>query len=207
MPEPDDNMDIDIESRGINSQNAIVVMEVVRSQPPQEKASKQVVIDLEKDNTKNRKEMEPRSEMWKHFGKVKDDKGNLKSIKCNYCHREMKASTKGHGTSALNKHFNTYKRNSHVFTKDPKQGTLQAVHGEAPSTWRFDQDGFREAFAEMVITDELPFVFGERSGFRKFMSIVFPCFQVPSRRTTTRDIVRHYYLGKARLKKFFKQSC
>ena len=59
----------------------------------------------------------------------------------------------------------------------------------------------------MLIEDELPFAFGEKSGFRKFMSKACPQFQVPSRRTCTRDIVRTYFQGRAKLKKFFKDSC
>jgi hypothetical protein len=147
------------------------------------------------------------SEMWQDFIKIKDDKGFLKAARCKYCHREIEVNTRGHGTSALKKHFGTCKRNPHVFNKDPKQGTLQACHGEAPATWRFDQEALRDAFTEMVIEDEQPFCFGEKPGFRKFMSKVCPCFQVPSRRTCTRDIVRHYFEEKAKLKKFFKDSC
>jgi len=58
----------------------------------------------------------------------------------------------------------------------------------------------------MVIEDEQPFCFGEKPGFRKFMSKACPRFQFPSRRTCTRDIVRHYFEEKAKLKKFFKDS-
>jgi hypothetical protein len=145
--------------------------------------------------------------MWQHFIKIKDDKGSLKAGRCKYCHREIKADTRGHGTFALKKHFGTCKHNPHVFNKDSKQGTLQACHGEAPATWRFDQEALRDAFAEMVIEDEQPFCFGEKCGFRKFMSKACPHFQVPSRRTCTRDIVRHYFEEKAKLKKLFKDSC
>ena len=59
----------------------------------------------------------------------------------------------------------------------------------------------------MVIEDEQPFCFGEKPGFRKFMSKACPRFQFLSRRTCTRDIVRHYFEEKAKLKKFFKDSC
>lgn len=131
----------------------------------------------------------------------------MKAGKCKYCHRVLKADTRGHGTSALKKHFNICKRNPHIFNKDAKQGTLQAVQGQAPATWRFDQDALRAAFAEMVVEDELPFALGEKSGFRKFMSKACPRFQVPSRRTSTRDIVCLYFQERAKLKKFFKDSC
>ncbi|XP_025822266.1 zinc finger BED domain-containing protein RICESLEEPER 2-like [Panicum hallii] len=59
----------------------------------------------------------------------------------------------------------------------------------------------------MVIEDEQPFCFGEKSGLRKFMAKACPRFQLPSRRTCTRDIVRCYFQEKAKLKKFFKDSC
>jgi hypothetical protein len=58
----------------------------------------------------------------------------------------------------------------------------------------------------MIIEDEQPFAFGEKPSFRKFMSKACPQFQLPSRRTCTRDIVRHYFEEKAKLK-FFKDSC
>jgi hypothetical protein len=146
--------------------------------------------------------------MWQHFIKIKDDKGFLKATKCKYCHHKIKADTRGTWNICIEKkHFGTCKHNPHVFNKDLKQGTLQAGHEEAPTTWRFDQEALRDAFADMVIEDEQPFCFCEKPSFRKFMSKACPRFQVPSRRTCTRDIVRHYFEEKAKLKKFFKDSC
>lgn len=75
------------------------------------------------------------------------------------------------------------------------------------TAWRFDPEMIREAFTEMVISDELPFAFSERPGFRKFMSKACPRFFVPSRRTTTRDVVAAYNNEKEKLKKFLKKSC
>lgn len=168
----------------------------------------QDVVELDKDgDLSGRKAMAPRSEMWKHFIKIKDDKNILKSAKCKYCHRIMKADAKANGTSSLKRHFNVCKRNPHKFNQDPTQGTLQAFQGEAISTWRFDQNELRAAFAEMVIEDEQPFCFGEKPGLRKFMAKACPRFQLPSRRTCTRDVVRCFFQEKAKLKKFFKDSC
>jgi hypothetical protein len=146
-------------------------------------------------------EIEPQVEL------DKNDKGIVQSAKCKYCHRNMKADTKSHGTSSLKKHFNVCKRNPHKFNKDPAQGTLQACQGEAVSTCRFDQDELRAAFAKMVIEDEQPFCFGEKPGLRKFMAKACPRFQLPSRRTYTRDVVRCFFQEKAKLKKFFKDCC
>jgi hypothetical protein len=216
MPEPDDMDSVRMSSATqFNGSQETVAMEIEvhgegekpSQEPGERQGSEQVVIDLEEEKGPARKQMEPRSEMWQYFIKIKDDKGCLIAGKCKFCQRQLKADTSRHGTSALKKHFNICKRNPHVFNKDPKQGTLQATQGEAPTTWRFDQDALREAFAEMIIEDELPFAFGEKPGFRKFMSKACPRFQLPSRRTCTRDIVRHYFEEKAKLKKFFKDSC
>jgi hypothetical protein len=200
MAEPQDMTMVPVDAK--DQENGTAVAEIEGT------TNKKVVIDVEKETEKpERKELASISEMWQHFIKIKDEKGFLKAGKCKYCHRDIKADPTSHGTSALKKHFSICKRNPHVFNKDPKQGTLQACHGEAPTTWRFDQDALREAFAEMVIEDEQPFCFGEKSGFRKFMSKACPRFQPPSRRTCTRDIVRQYFKEKAKLKKFFKESC
>jgi hypothetical protein len=165
------------------------------------------VIDVDDSETVEKKQLASRSEYWQHFIKIKDDKGQVRAGKCKYCSREIKAATREHGTSALKKHFLVCKRNPHVHDKDPKQGVLQAVHGEAPATWRFDQGALREAFAQMVIEDEQPFCFGEKPGLTKFLAKACPRFERPSRRTCTRDIVRIYFEEKAKLKKFFKDSC
>jgi hypothetical protein len=71
--------------------------------------TKNVVIDLEETKTENiqRKKMPSRSEMWQHFIKIKDEKGIIMAGRCKYCHRDIKANTRGHGTSALKKHFGT----------------------------------------------------------------------------------------------------
>jgi len=212
MPETDDRIDMDVERESVGTGSQFVEanfeMAVDQSQQTEGKSAENV-IDLEKEDEKQqaRKEIAPRSDMWNHFTKIKDDNNVLKAAKCNYCLRVLKADSNQHGTSALNKHFNVCKRNPHKFAKDPKQGTLQATAGEAPSTWRFDQNALREAFAEMLIEDEQPFAFCDKSGFRKFMSKACPRFQVPSRRTCTRDIVLSYFQERAKLKKFFKDSC
>jgi hypothetical protein len=154
-----------------------------------------------------RKEMAPRSEMWQHFIKIKDDQGVLKKGKCKYCSRPIKADPYVNGTTALHRHFNVCKRNPHKNNKDPKQGTLQAIQGEGITTWKYDPEAIRQAFVEMVIEDEMPFVQGEKTGFKKFMKVVVPRWNPPSRRTCTRDTVRTYFQEKAKLKLFLENNC
>lgn len=91
--------------------------------------------------------------------------------------------------------------------QDPNQSTLQATPGVGLNNWKFDPEALRKVFAEMVIEDELPFAFGEKSGFIKFMSKACPRFKPPSRRTCAREVVKCFLSEKAKLMQFFKENC
>ncbi|WVZ98620.1 hypothetical protein U9M48_044033 [Paspalum notatum var. saurae] len=111
MPEPDESMDMEMESVGTDSQFApsgAIVETVGDKSQSQEQGTENNAIDLDdnEDKGQGRKEMEPRSKMWEHFNKVKDDKGVLMAGQCKYCSHQIKANTKSHGTSSLKKHFN-----------------------------------------------------------------------------------------------------
>jgi hypothetical protein len=201
MPE-NEHTEMEVESVGQGTEasrnmNQLVVASQSQSQS-QEVPAEQPVVDASKDG--GRKGIEPRSEIWQHFIQIKNDAGIMIQARCKYCSKNMKAEAGRHGTSSLKRHFAICKRNPHKFNKDPTQGTLQATNCEGISTWKFDQTALRAAFAEMIIEDELPFCFGEKSGFRKFMSKACPRFQVPSRRTCTRDAVRCFFQEKAKLR-------
>lgn len=97
---------------------------------PEGPVNENVVIDVEKETGKaERKELASRSEMWQHFIKIKDEKGFLKAGRCKYCHRDIKADTRGHGTSALRKHFKTCKCNPHCFQQGSQAGYLASMSG------------------------------------------------------------------------------
>uniref|UniRef100_A0ACD5X8I2 Uncharacterized protein n=1 Tax=Avena sativa TaxID=4498 RepID=A0ACD5X8I2_AVESA len=153
-----------------------------------------------------RKPMAARSEVWEHFTKVFDSKGLLKEGLCKYCNRPIQATTGRNGTSSMHRHMSSCKKNPNR-NHDPKQGTLQATLGSSLNNWKFDPDALRKSFAEMVIEDELPFAFGEKSGFKKFMSKACPRFKPPSRRTCAREVVKTYISEKDKLMKFFKENC
>ncbi|KAM0901021.1 hypothetical protein ACQ4PT_020228 [Festuca glaucescens] len=219
MSEPDTSVeDMDADYTPLGSQPSVGVClhvsiegaaaEVEPSQAQQQQAtgSDKNVINLEKEPAaKARKVMATRSDMWGHFAQIKDSANVITHGKCNYCQRPIKADTGKHGASSLKKHFMACKRNPH--RRDPTQALLQTTPGEAPGNHKWDPEAVRQAFTEMIIEDELPFAFGEKSGFRKFMAVACPRFNVPSRRTTTRDAIRCYFKEKAMLNKFFKDSC
>lgn len=58
----------------------------------------------------------------------------------------------------------------------------------------------------MIIVDELPFSFVENEGFKSFMRVTVPQFQIPSRRTLTRDCYELYGEQRQLLKKVFKEA-
>jgi hypothetical protein len=163
MPETNENIEMEVElaSVAIGSQASLVVPSELESQ---QLPVEQEVANVNKENG-GRQEIAPRLEMWQHFTKVKYNAGIVRHARCNYCHRNMKAELSRHGTTSWRRYFNACKRNPHKFNKDPMQGTLQATQYEGVSTWRFDQDALRAAFAEMIIVDELSFSFGEKPGF------------------------------------------
>jgi hypothetical protein len=135
----------------------------------------------------------------------------VREARCNYCKTTIKCESRTNGTSSLSKHLKICKKNPNK-VNDDKQPILQASASQDGSkssitAWRFDPEMLREAFTEMIVTDELPFAFTEKPGFRKFMSKACPRFSVPSRRTATRYVVAAYKNEKEKLKKFFKKSC
>jgi hypothetical protein len=130
----------------------------------------------------------------------------LPSGRLNYCKHEITAHPVWNGTSAMRRHFNSCKKNPHR-VDDAKQGVLQVNRNNSVGTWKFDPDLLRKAFSEMVIEDELPFAFGEKLGFKKFMNVACPRFIVSSRRTCTRDTVKTFFEQKAKLKIFFQEQC
>jgi hypothetical protein len=61
----------------------------------------------------------------------------------------------------------------------------------------------RNAITEMVIEDEMPFVFMDGTGFKKFMKVVKPRFNIPSHFTMMKDCVKMYLRTKINLKNMF----
>ena len=73
-------------------------------------------------------------------------------------------------------------------------------------TWRFECEAVRKALGKMLVTDELPFSFLDRPGFRNFVSIALPPdFSIPSRRTISRDCYDLYMQEKSKLKMWLKE--
>ncbi|XP_075084942.1 uncharacterized protein LOC142168182 [Nicotiana tabacum] len=128
---------------------------------------------IDTQDSKKRKAIEPRSEVWKYFDKF-----------------EVNGVGKArNGTTGLINYLTGCKEYPPNIDKDNTQTKInfQSCQKDGGSLWKFNQEVVRRALIEMIVIDELPFSFVEKEGFMKFMRITQLLFRLPSRRTITRD--------------------
>ncbi|KAH9670346.1 BED-type domain-containing protein [Citrus sinensis] len=147
------------------------------------------VQDVEVDDGKKRK-IPLRSNVWAHFTKLPcGNKG-----KCHHC-RETFAANRGNTTNLKN-HLDRCRSYEGVKVEgDPKQQVLFRQKGKDKDdgvvklSGGFSQEACRMALVKMIA-----------EGFLKFIQTCCPRFDVPSRRTITRDILELYQHEKGLLK-------
>lgn len=134
---------------------------------------------------KKRKAMKPRSNVWQHFEKFKNDEGETRG-RCHYCNKDYTAQSSS-GTNGLINHLRSCK----VYNTDSIQTQISfkpSKEGDASlAIWKFDAKVARKALAKMIVIDELPFKFVDAEGFKNFVVAVCPKFHIPSRWTIARD--------------------
>ena len=158
-------------------------------------------------SSKRRKTMKPRSEVWTHFEKLVSPGGDIKS-KCVYCGKIYASNPKKNGTTSLKYHIAACNQNPENVNKSQSQIVLDSTGGEGNIlAWKFDQEATRKALANMIVIDELPFRVVESEGFKHFLRVACPRFQIPSRRTIARDVYQLYLGERGKLKQFIKNSC
>jgi len=79
--------------------------------------------EVGEEESKKRKPIIPRSDVWEHFSKIKIDNGEERG-KCKYCGKLFRSDTKLNGTSSMKSHLKICKKNPHKTVVD-NQGTLQ----------------------------------------------------------------------------------
>ncbi|CAN0881321.1 hypothetical protein LINGRAHAP2_LOCUS14170 [Linum grandiflorum] len=101
---------------------------------------------------------------------------------CIYCDTFLAACSRKNGTSSLKVHVDACakgraeKDGQNVLNLQPS-GNIEG--GGMLTNWKFNQSEIRIALAEMIIIDELPFIFVEHQGFRRFMVFCCPMFIIP----------------------------
>ncbi|KAK4394389.1 putative AC transposase [Sesamum angolense] len=135
--------------------------------------------DVLGDSKKRKKRVvTSRSPWWDHFTKFHCDKDNVQKARCKYCSKEIKADPKAHGTRPLKNHYESCKKKPQEITRNQNRLSFQPT-----------RIGDRDA----------PLV-----NWRHFLSVACPMFDIPLRRTITKDIFNIYVNERARLKSFIK---
>ncbi|KAL9448575.1 hypothetical protein AB3S75_015953 [Citrus x aurantiifolia] len=154
--------------------------------------------------SKKKKEMPLRSFVWKHFFKLPEGQRG----KCHYCRKTYAAHSTNSGTTGLKNHLERCRVHKNLkVANDVKQQTLIRKKGKAKGDGTakvmhvgFNREACRMALVKMIVKDELSFNFVEAEGFLEFMETCCPKFEVPSRKTITRDILELYQNKKGLLK-------
>ncbi|XP_012839258.1 PREDICTED: zinc finger BED domain-containing protein RICESLEEPER 2-like [Erythranthe guttata] len=160
-------------------------------------------------DTKRKRSVKLRSEVWNHFSKVESKDGAKAKCKCNYCKKAFSCPSKG-GTAHLLCHITELKCPIYRKMQTNKNvGKSQAlIHVEDKNqiqdarmvSWQFDQVKSRSDLAELIIIQELPFSFVDDPTFRKFVLNLCPKFKFVSRNTIKSDCLKIYQTEKKRLK-------
>ncbi|CAN1136131.1 Zinc finger BED domain-containing protein DAYSLEEPER [Linum perenne] len=81
------------------------------------------------------------------------------------------------------------------------------VRGETtPNAWHFSQVAIRLALAEMIIVDELPFRFVKHMGFKRFMHVCCPDFDIASRRAIREGCFKLFLAERQKLKDYLRTA-
>jgi len=135
----------------------------------------------------HKKPSRPKSWAWAHLTERKVN-GSVRA-ECNWCGTSYACDRKRNRTSNMIGHLQKQCKKVPKNLRDPKQSVLtlqpkRREQGEGSGSNLtvvcFDHDLSREALARLIAIDELPFRFVEGEGFRYFMSVVQPLFNVPS---------------------------
>ncbi|GLT36725.1 hypothetical protein SLA2020_110850 [Shorea laevis] len=162
-----------------------------------------------------RKPMKRRAWVWKFFDEFIDENGKTKA-RCHFYGCDLAAESRTNGTTPLKNHYNSCKMNpinvkvQQTLLNFQKVLEVDDVDGRevtqlTTTSRKFDEQAVRKALAEMLIVDELPFSFVDH-GFVKFCQVACPLFNIPSRRTITRDILSIYSDMKDDLKTYLKNG-
>ncbi|XP_042969021.1 uncharacterized protein LOC122301694 [Carya illinoinensis] len=136
---------------------------------------------------------QPRSNkkrLWtrEHFTKVDGDPEEPHPA-CNHCGQEVGCHSKKQGTACLVSHLNgcqRYKIAKRLAAKDQtKLSYKTSIVTDGTQLKKivipqYSEKMLRDALADMMIEDEMPFTTVEKRGFRKFIKLIEPQFPLPS---------------------------
>eukprot|EP00256_Glycine_max_P068826 XP_025983421.1 zinc finger BED domain-containing protein RICESLEEPER 2-like [Glycine max] len=130
-----------------------------------------------------------KSKIWQHFKKIKVN--GLDKTECKYCKKLLGGKSKN-GTKHLWQH-NEICVQYKIFMRGMKGQaflTPKVVQGKQElGAGTYDA---REQLAKAIIMHEYPLSIGDRLGFRRYSAALQPVFQVPTRNTIKKEIMKIY---------------
>ena len=131
--------------------------------------------------------------VWKFFGGL-----SREECCCTLCNKRMKMT--GGSTSSLKRHIETYHKE--VYNRN----NVKMNAGEPSTSMQYnnnmpllDKDSPRaqeltNAIARMIVLDYQPFSLLKDKGFREFVKVAEPRYQIPTRNTFSDDIISNMYI-------------
>ena len=165
--------------------------------------------DSSKKKAKPPRVPKTRSEIWKHFEKLPkpENEDETPKCRCNYCGAELSCHPTKHGTNHLWNHFKQAWEKNRSKNEDKKQKIL-SFGGDNKSLLAvaFNKEACRAALCKYLVVDELPYRHVEGEGFKEFVRTLQPRFEIPSRMTVSRDVLKAFEEEKKKLKDILKDQ-
>lgn len=130
-----------------------------------------------------------KSWIWEHYERVFIN-GEHKAT-CKYCKKKLSA-TKGHGTTHLSEHLKRCPNCELDLGIIPGGSERRGGRPKAIKKDNFDQQVSRNLLGRTIIIHEYPLSIVEHIGLRDFLKSLEPRFQIISRSTIKRDILKLY---------------
>ncbi|GER35061.1 BED zinc finger [Striga asiatica] len=185
-------------------------------------------IPMPNSKTKNKRargeqtEAKKTSWVWKHFTVVKkplmsrNEEGIMVQVgltnraQCRYCQSDLACNSTRNGTSTLQKHLELH---CHSYPGSARNTDSSQKHfsrdgeGNESIVTHWTQENCTKAAVEMIIIDEMPFSAIEKSGFKRFCSVVVPKWKIPCRKMVVKHFLSMYNSKKECLKEELRNHC
>ncbi|CAN1732014.1 Putative AC transposase [Linum perenne] len=145
-----------------------------------------------------------KSPVWDHFERVKIN--DIWKAKCNYC-RKLLGGDSSNGTSHLRSHVKSciQKRIHDGSQKVLSPNLLIKGKTELVAT-AYNPEVSKKELATAVLMHEYPLSIVEHLHFKRFCYSLQPLFNVPSRNTLKRDVMRLYFDERAKIQRLIDSS-
>ncbi|KAK8502493.1 hypothetical protein V6N12_005479 [Hibiscus sabdariffa] len=132
-----------------------------------------------------------KSTVWEHFTKEKIN--NEWKATCNHCKKKLNGDSKN-GTSHLREHLRRCNNKGQVgIRQQVLLANVKKSDGKvALKTASFNQDVSRRGLSKLIVMHEYPLLTVDHAQFKKYCSSLQPLFEMPSRSTIKRDILKMF---------------